>query len=188
MTVQKNPMVLPVRCRRSFRTNAQEPAMAPERSDAPGIIVEAVLYTVFVSLRHSMRIGIPRAAQLSGRVQRPHAMHRFLPTTRPFRAHHRRERLGCGEHKITSHIPSPRPITDPTEDDRLVENIPYGDGSMMTMRPPTSRPSDRHDVFRRDSSADGSTVRTHDAGDHDDGQVKIRSRSWTPEMRTPRRT
>ena len=34
--------------------------------------------------------------------------------------------IGCGEHKITSHNSKPEAtITDPTPDDRLVENIPY---------------------------------------------------------------
>ena len=91
--------------------------------------------------------------------------------------------LGCGEHKITSHNSKPEAtITDPTEDDRLVENIPYVVMGQVDDDDEAADSLVTHwRIGTRDAcsdvipSADGSTQceLTMRADDHDDGQVKI---------------
>ena len=105
--------------------------------------------------------------------------------------------LGCGEHKITSHKSKPEAtIADPTEDDRLVENIPYvvmgqvDDDDEAADSLVTHWRIGTRDACSDDPSADGSTQceLTMRADDPMMVRSRSRSRSWTPEMRTPRRT
>ena len=112
-------------------------------------------------------------------------MHRFLSTTSTISALiiGALSGLGCGEHKITSHNSKPEAtITDPTEDDRLVENIPYVVMGQVDDDDEAADSLVTHwRIGTRDAcsdvipSADGSTQceLTMRADDHDDGQVKI---------------
>ena len=112
-------------------------------------------------------------------------MYRFLPSARVISACivGALSGLGCGEHKITSHNSKPEAtITDPTSDDRLVENIPYVVLGQVDDDDEAADSLTTHwRIGTRDAcvdvipSADGSTQceLTMLADDHEDGAVKI---------------
>ena len=197
MTVQKNRWCYP--CGDAADPSDErpgEPAMAPELSDAPGTghrRGRCCTPSWVVSLL-SMRMGYPAPRSCLRRVQWPRAMHRFLPTTSTISVLiiGALSGLGCGNW-ITSPCSSEasgshrgrsagreHPV-------RGMGQVDDDDEAADSRYPLADR--DTGCVFRRDSSADGSHSANSRCGRTITMMVRSRSRSrsWTPEMRTPRR-